>query len=611
MYVIATILARAGSKGLPDKCMRPLLGQPVIDYTFDHALANTLIDDAVLTTDSAPAADSARARGIKVITRPAELASDTATVDSAVRHAVETVEADGHGPVNIVVLLYGNIPVRASGIIDRVVKHLIDTGADSVRTVAPVTKQHPDWVHRLDGDRMQQYRTNSIYRRQDLDPLYDHDGAVAAVTRQALFSPAALAGDAQAFLGRDRRAIVQAPQDAVDVDGPLDLCLAEALLMANPDGRSDGSPALSKGGGLKHMATSCRERPPSRRIHIGQAAVGFDCPVFIVAEAGVNHDGDLHRALDLVDAAAQAGADAIKFHAFTADALTTSEVSTATYQAARTNESSQRAMLSRLELSTEDLERIAARCAERGIVFLATPFSVPDVDRLVRIGTPAIKIASTDLVDGLLLERACRTGLPLIVSTGAADEDEIAEAVDCIRRWSAGDRLVLMHCVSCYPTPLADANLNAIGTLQNRFATIVGYSDHTTSTQTGALAVGAGACVLEKHFTLDCAAAGPDHAMSLEPDALADYIRQARQAQQAMGSGRLAVQPIECEVRTVGRKCIVAARDIAAGETLGAGSLTAKRAGGGLQPKEINAVLGKRASVAIPADTPLAWEMVR
>lgn len=232
MYVLTVILARAGSKGLPDKCVRPLLGRPLIEYTFEHAAAAKRVDEIVFTTDSRAAADLARSRGIRVIDRPRELATDGAGVDEAARHAVSSVEADRVEPVDIVVLLYGNIPVRAPGVIDRAVEHLIATGADSVRTVAPVGKMHPDWLHRLDGDRMAQFRPNSIHRRQDLAPLYYHDGAVLAVRRSALFSAPAESSDRQAFLGRDRRAIVQRSEDAVDVDELADLYLAEAILKA-------------------------------------------------------------------------------------------------------------------------------------------------------------------------------------------------------------------------------------------------------------------------------------------------------------------------------------------------------------------------------------------
>ena len=171
MDMLGIILARAGSKGLPDKCVRPLLGRPLIAYTCDHVAACRRLCGVVLTTDSEPAKQIARVQGVEIVDRPAELATDTAPVDAAARHAVEVWEARHGRRVDAVVLLYANVPVRAEGVIDRAIGLLERTGADSVRTVAPVSKQHPDWLHRLEGDRMIQYRPNSIHRRQDLEPL--------------------------------------------------------------------------------------------------------------------------------------------------------------------------------------------------------------------------------------------------------------------------------------------------------------------------------------------------------------------------------------------------------------------------------------------------------
>ena len=232
MVALGVILARAGSRGLPDKCVRPLLGRPLIEYTVDHALASQRLTACVLTTDSKPAQELAAERGIEVIERPPELAGDTATVDAAARHAVHAWERQHRRNVDVIALLYGNIPVRAAGVIDRALEHLEQTGASSVRTVVPVGRHHPDSTHRLEGDRLVPFRANSIYRRQDLDPLYYHDGAVVAVTRQALFDALKTPDDAHAFFGDDRRAIVQAQQDAVDVDEAFDLRVAEAVLRA-------------------------------------------------------------------------------------------------------------------------------------------------------------------------------------------------------------------------------------------------------------------------------------------------------------------------------------------------------------------------------------------
>ncbi len=239
MVALGIILARAGSKGLRDKCVLPLLGRPLIEHTFDHALASKRLTAVVLTTDSRPAQELAQRRGIEVIERPPELATDTATVDAAARHAVHAWESRHKKNARAVVLLYGNVPVRAEGVIDQALEHLEFSGASSVRTVAPVGKHHPDWLHRLDGDRLIQFRANSIHRRQELEPLYYHDGAVVAVTRQALFDALRTPDDHHAFFGPDRRAIVQRPEDTVDVDDEYDLYLAEALLRA----RAESEPA--------------------------------------------------------------------------------------------------------------------------------------------------------------------------------------------------------------------------------------------------------------------------------------------------------------------------------------------------------------------------------
>lgn len=237
-------MARAGSKGLPDKCVLPLCGKPVISYTIGHALEARLVNAAVLTTDSVPAKAIGRAAGLVVIDRPPELATDTASVADTVRHAVTTYESSTGQKVDVVVILYGNIPIRAPGIIDRCLDHLVQTGCDSVRTVAPVTKQHPDWIHRLDGDRLVQFRPNTIHRRQDLELLYYHDGAVLAVRRDNLFIPAAYENP-HVFFGQDRRAVVQAAEDSVDIDTRVDLYLAEAILRARSEAASAEPPTAA------------------------------------------------------------------------------------------------------------------------------------------------------------------------------------------------------------------------------------------------------------------------------------------------------------------------------------------------------------------------------
>lgn len=351
--------------------------------------------------------------------------------------------------------------------------------------------------------------------------------------------------------------------------------------------------------------------PPARTVRIGPRTVGDGQRVLVVAEAGVNHGGALDQALRLVDAAARAGVDAVKFQMFRAAELATAAAAPAAYQQARGGGASQRDLLRRLELPDEAFARIAAHCRMRGVEFLATPFSPPDVDRLLPLGVPALKIASTDLNNLPLLRRAVGTGLPLIVSTGAATEPEIRAAVGRLYAWGAAGRLILLHCVSGYPTPLAAANLRAIADLRRVAGVPCGFSDHTRSSAIAGWAVAAGACLLEKHFTLDRTAPGPDHAMSLNPEELAAYVSAARGAETALGRGGLGMTALEADVRAAARRSVVAARSIPAGTVLTADMLTLKRPAGGIEPEHLETLLGRQAAADIAPDTVLTWDLIR
>lgn len=345
-------------------------------------------------------------------------------------------------------------------------------------------------------------------------------------------------------------------------------------------------------------------------VQIGGRRIADDAGVYVIAEAGVNHNGCVERALAMVDVAAGAGADAVKFQIFSASTLVTAAAPKADYQQG-SHGRTQFEMLRALELRDADWRRLSDRARHCGVDFLATPFSTEDAARLEGLAAPAIKLSSADLNNAELLGCCAATGLPLIVSTGAATSDEIAHAVDWLAQQGAGDRLVLLHCVSAYPTPLAAANLRAIATLSQRFDVPAGYSDHTESLATGAWAVMAGACVIEKHFTLDRRLPGPDQSFSLEPDALGRYITQVRNAQAARGTGCLDAQEIEVDVRRVARRSLVARRNIAADTPLTPDLVTAKRPAGGIPPEELSQVVGRTLACAVAADEVLQWDMLR
>jgi len=352
-------------------------------------------------------------------------------------------------------------------------------------------------------------------------------------------------------------------------------------------------------------------RDGSMGVVIAGRRVGLGQPTLVVAEAGVNHNGCVETALRMVDVAVDAGADAIKFQLFRANELTTRDAPTAPYQLQRVGASSQRALLAKLELSFEDFRRIQRRCAERNLPFLLTPFSEPDVARAVDLGVVAIKIASTDLTNNPLLDAAAAAGLPMIVSTGAATVEEMCSAVERLKTRGTHGRLILLHCVSCYPTPLEALNLRAIEALRRTFGVPSGLSDHTPSVDAGAWAVAAGACALEKHFTLDPTAWGPDHAMSLSPWQLGEYVAQTRAIENALGTGILGMTEAERSVRDAARKSVVAAVDILAGTPLHSRMLALKRPGTGIPAAAIDRLVGRRATRNIPGDTMLAWDMVR
>lgn len=329
-------------------------------------------------------------------------------------------------------------------------------------------------------------------------------------------------------------------------------------------------------------------------IRIAGRPVGPGHPCFVIAEAGVNHDGSVDDALRLVDAAADAGADAVKFQTFRADRLATRAAPKAAYQARETGaDESQHAMLRRLELSPEAHRLLKERCEARGIVFLSTPFDEESADLLAELGVPAFKLPSGELTNLPLLAHVARFGRPVILSTGMARMGEIEAALDTLRGEGARETVVL-HCVSRYPAEPGEANLRAMETLSRAFGVPIGYSDHTMGLEVPLAAAALGATVLEKHFTLSRERPGPDHRASLEPGELAALVRGIRAVESALGHGRK--EPVEGEADTAraARRSVVAARDLPEGAELAGDDLALRRPGTGLAPSFLPLLVGRR-----------------
>lgn len=324
--------------------------------------------------------------------------------------------------------------------------------------------------------------------------------------------------------------------------------------------------------------------------------------VFIIAEAGVNHNGSFSLAKKMIAAAKKAGADAVKFQTFKADNLATATAPKADYQKKRDSGKTQLDMLKKLELSDSEFMRLKAYCGKIGIMFLSTPFDMESAKFLDRIGMKAFKISSGDLTNIPLLSQVAKYKKPIILSTGMATMEEVKEAVEAV--YSAGNRdLALLHCTSNYPTAQEDVNLLAMRTLKDRFNIPVGYSDHTEGIDIPVAAVALGASIVEKHFTLDKKMSGPDNRISLEPKELKAMVASIRRIEKALGDGRKMPRSSEMKMRPVARKSIVSKVYISKGTRITSDMLTIKRPGTGLAPKYLNKIIGKKAKKDINPDS--------
>jgi len=561
---LVIVPARGGSKGVPRKNLRQLAGVPLVGWAARvgcravERLEGMKVR-VICSTDDPEIARAAREWGAEVpFERPALLAGDEAASEAVVLHALDWFAARGE-TFDLVVRLQPTAPLTSPDDIVAVVHAFLAGDGSPVTTVAEA--RPPSWTFTLDGKRLREVLPEppGTVRRQDLPRYFALTGAVSVTSPERLRSVGQM-------IEPSSLVVVTPPERSVDIDTEDDLRAAAAS--------------------LAHRAVA--------PVSVGQREIGPTRPCYVIAEAGVNHNGDLARARALVAAAAAAGADAVKFQTWITAKLLSPDAPLAAYQERNVGgRQSQFAMLEALELPYEAHRELKDLAESLGLDFLSTPDEEDSADFLESLGVAAFKIGSAEITNREFLTHVARKGRPLIVSTGMATLLEVERAVRTLE--ATGNRqIVLLHCVSNYPCQPEECNLRAMDTLQAAFGYPVGFSDHSLAHAVAVAAVARGAVVLEKHLTLDNNLPGPDHAASLDAAAFAAMVGAIRAAERALGHGRKEPTPSELAHRPVMRKRWVAARDLPAGAKLARADLALRRGRPeGYDPAESEAILGR------------------
>ena len=577
MRVLIVIPARGGSKGLPGKNLHRVGGVSLVGRAVYAAreFAQALTHDVTILvdTDAQDIADEGRAWGAEVpFLRPAELAGDTTPTADSVLHAAARLAEQGFA-ADIIVLLQPTSPLRTADDIARCWAAFDPASAPSVISTVPA-EHPPEIALRASADGVVSWASgdnSTDVRRQAFAPVVYPSGAVYVITR------ALLEQHRRFIVAGVTRAIALPAARSIDIDTAADLAVASALAAAAP----------VKGftlGGFEFRRDRC----------------------FIIAEAGVNHNGDVALAHKLVDVAADAGVDCVKFQTFEPTLLVSAAARKAAYQVVNTGEDGdQMAMLQSLVLPPAAHQEIMDHARERGIVFLSTPFDERSADLLEELGVPAFKIPSGEITNHRLLRHLARKGRPLLMSSGMATMAEMASAVLTIRETSDVP-LALFHCVTNYPASPDDCNLRAMDSMRSLFGVPVGWSDHTMGLDISLAAVAQGAEVIEKHFTLDRDMEGPDHKASLEPDELAALVRAIRDISSAMGDGIKRPTAAELAIIPAARKSLHSTRDLAPGDVITSADLIPLRPGTGMSPALEPVVVGRRVVRAVAGGTLLS-----
>ncbi|HII29722.1 TPA: N-acetylneuraminate synthase, partial [Candidatus Woesearchaeota archaeon] len=585
LRVIAIIPARGGSKRVPRKNIRLLAGKPLIYYTIREAKKSGLIGRLIVSTDDKEIKGVCKGLGVEVIIRPEELARDSTPMIPVLQHVISALKGSEAYECDIVVVLQPTSPLRRAEDIDNTIKKLLETGADSAETFCEVT-EHPATMFSLDraGNAKPIDRENYTKRSQELPMLYKENGAVYAVKTETLMKENRL-------YGRNHKAVIMPKERSLDIDDMTDFKLVELIMTEQTSKEADKMSAKAE-----------------TTIRIGNRLIGHNQPCFIVAEAGVNHNGSIELAKRLIDGAKEAGADAVKFQTWVTGEIVTRYSKKAAYQEENWDESdSFFESIKKIELPHKAFGELSEYAKKAGIIFLSTPDDIISLDYLVGIGMPAIKIGSGGITDIRLLKRISEKNLPMILSTGMSTMEEVKDAVNILKS-KGNDKLIILHCTSNYPARTEDVNLRAMKTLQESFNTLVGYSDHTQDIATPIAAVAMGACLVEKHFTLDKNLPGPDHKASLDPKDFGGMVNNIRRTEVILGYPEKKPVEREYEIIRVIRRSIVANNDTPKGTKLMDELLAFKLPGTGLPPKDITKVIGRKTKRLIRKDEQIKLE---
>ena len=574
--IVAIIPARGGSKGIPRKNLVKVAGIPLIAYAIKQAIESSYIDEVFVSTEDDEISDVSSYYGASIIKRPIVLSKDSSSSIDVLRHAVNFIEDELNILLDNIICLQATTPTRKIEDIDGAIKLFFEKEADSVVSVVESPHSYnPYWAKILDSGQLRLLFKDKkrITRRQDLPQIFYHNGQIFITCKDRLMN------DKDWYQGKCLP-YVCGLENFDNIDNYFELQHTEEKILSI---RQHSSENIS--------------------IDFSGRKVGYNHPSFLIAEVGINHNGKLDLARELVDVASMAGVDAVKFQLFNPINVVTYSTPMAEYQKENLGtDLSQRDMLAEYVLSEKDLVILKNYTEKQGLIFLCTSHSgVEEYTKLDRMGVCAHKVGSGDLMNLSVLRYLASTKKPVIISTGMATLEEV-HLVHAFMINAGNDKTVFLHCTTDYPCSFSDVNLNGMLTMKKELGCLTGYSDHTLGTEVPIMAVTLGACVIEKHITLDKSLPGPDHKASIEPAELKTMVEQIRNIELAFGSFSKEPTSKEMEVATVARKSLVYSRDLKKGSIIEEGDISVKRPGTGISPFCFDMVIGCKLVKAVQRD---------